>query len=328
LSKLPLTRMRGGVTCDEWYDLTKEQRIMAAVSMEGSYLRGTHLESACLRSACLEKANFRQAHLERADLGRSQLKGANLRGTRLERTDLWGAYLGGADLNGARLEKAQLSNVILANEKHVGPQLADVHWDDANLAVVEWSQLKMLGDEYEAKQGKRSDGKKKDKATRLREYRRAVRANRQLAVALQEQGINEDAVRFAYCAQVLQKRVWWFQMTQHGVKMRQREQALGAWLFSWFLFLLAGYGYRLWRSFLAYFLIISLFTTIYHVLDPHLAWSEAFVVSMTAFHGRGFSSSTFVPGDPLSLASAAEAFVGLIIEVTFIATLTQRFFNR
>jgi hypothetical protein len=52
------------------------------------------------------------------------------------------------------------------------------------------------------------------------------------------------------------------------------------------------------------------------------------VVSMTAFHGRGFSPSTFSPGDPVSIVSAIEAFVGLIIEVTFIATLTQRFFNK
>jgi len=30
----------------------------------------------------------------------------------------------------------------------------------------------------------------------------------------------------------------------------------------------------------------------------------------------------------LSFVSAAEAFVGLVIEVTFIATLTQRFFGK
>lgn len=92
--------------------------------------------------------------------------------------------------------------------------------------------------------------------------------------------------------------------------------------------MLAGYGYRLGRSFLAYLVVISCFMTLYHVLDPHLAWNEAFVVSMTAFHGRGFSPSTFTPGDAVSVLSALEAFIGLIIEVTFIATLTQRFFNR
>ncbi len=77
-----------------------------------------------------------------------------------------------------------------------------------------------------------------------------------------------------------------------------------------------------------YVLVVVGFTILYLGLDGHLAWYEAVVVSMTAFHGRGFSPSTFSPGDPLSIASAIEAFVGLVIEVTFIATLTQRFFNK
>jgi hypothetical protein len=49
---------------------------------------------------------------------------------------------------------------------------------------------------------------------------------------------------------------------------------------------------------------------------------------MSAFHGRGFFPGTFSPGDPLSLAGALEALIGLIIEVTFIATLTQRLFGK
>src|SRR5713226_4738164 len=152
----------------------------------------------------------------------------------------------------------------------------------------------------------------------------AVRANRQLAIALQSQGLNEDAARFAYRAQVLQKSVFWFQMLEQGVNLRQRLQALGAWLFSWFLFSLAVYGYKPGRSFFAYLLVIGTFMALYLLLDPHLSWYECIVVSMTAFHGRGFSPSTFSPGDPLSIAAAVEAFVGLIIEVTFIG----RFFGQ
>jgi len=185
----------------------------------------------------------------------------------------------------------------------------------------------MLGDEYEARQ-KTYRNLLKRRFTRLEEYTTAVRANRQLVVLLQAQGLNEEAAYFAYRAQVLQKKVFWFQMIQRKVKLKQRLRSLSAWLFSWFLFLLAGYGYRLWRSFLAYIFVIGIFTVIYHLIDARLAWAEAFVVSMTAFHGRGFSPSAFTPGDPLSFVSAAEAFVGLVIEVTFIATLTQRFFGK
>jgi hypothetical protein len=128
-------------------------------------------------------------------------------------------------------------------------------------------------------------------------YRIAVRANRQLSIVLQDQGLNEVAARFAYRAQVLQRRVFWFEIVQQRKKLRQRVQALGAWLFSWFLFLLAGYGYKPLRSFLAYLFVIIAFATSYyllglhdvvgphHVFGPyHLAWYEAIVVSMTAFH--------------------------------------------
>ncbi len=50
---------------------------------------------------------------------------------------------------------------------------------------------------------------------------------------------------------------------------------------------------------------------------------------MTSFHGRGFfPGNNILLDDPLTVLAAFEALVGLIIKVTFIVTLTQRFFNR
>ena len=74
----------------------------------------------------------------------------------------------------------------------------------------------------------------------------------------------------------MQRRVFWYQ------------RKFGQYLFSLFLELLAGYGHRPGRSFIAYLLIIAIFAAIYYHLGPHLAWNEAVVISMTAFHGRGF----------------------------------------
>src|SRR5205823_9377093 len=76
----------------------------------------------------------------------------------------------------------------------------------------EWSRVKILGDEYVARQKRDSEGKIKEKQKRLLEYEAAVRANRQLAVVLRNQGLNEHADRFAYRAQVLQRRVVWLQI--------------------------------------------------------------------------------------------------------------------
>jgi hypothetical protein len=55
------------------------------------------------------------------------------------------------------------------------------------------------------------------------------------------------------------------------------------------------------------------------------------VLTERVFHGRGF-----FPGlegkhslhDPLIMVAAVEAVVGLIIEISFIATFTQRFFGK
>jgi uncharacterized protein YjbI with pentapeptide repeats len=296
-----------------------EGAFLVQAHLEGAKLNMVYLEGANLAAAHLEGAELDGAHLEKAYLFQTHLEGANLRETHLEGANLHGAFFSGA---------TNLDGIVLGNKQAGFASLAGVRWNEVDLSEVDWTSVSMLGDEQLAHRRKEDDGKIKSAWFRLKDYQTAVRADRQLAIALQTQGLNEQATRFAYRAQVLQRRVYWFEMVQPKVKLKQRVQALSDWLFSWFLFLLTGYGYLLWHSFLTYFLTISFFMTIYHIIDPQLAWSEAFVVSMTAFHGRGFSPSTFIPGDPLSFVSAAEAFVGLIIEVTFIATLTQRFFRK
>ena len=79
------------------------------------------------------------------------------------------------------------------------------------------------------------------------------------------------------------------------------------------------------RSFLAYLLVIGIFTATYHQFSAHFAWNVAIVISIS---WAGFLSHLFHPGDPQALVAAIEAFVGLLIEVTFIATLTQRLFAK
>ncbi len=99
-----------------------------------------------------------------------------------------------------------------------------------------------------------------------------------------------------------------------------------------FLAVLAGYGYRPLRSVMWYFVIIIGFVLAYHVFGQlSLFPPDAIVYSLTSFHGRGF-----FPGletkpslhDPLVMLAAIEAVVGLFIEISFIATFTQRFFGK
>jgi Pentapeptide repeats (8 copies) len=117
---------------------------------------------------------------------------------RLEGADLRNAHLEGAILNGASLDKtSRLNDAVLADAS-----FDQVTFDNTNLTVVDWSLVDILGDERTACERKGSDGTRKDRAERLHDYKAAVRAYRVLAVALQTQGLSEDAARFAYRAQV------------------------------------------------------------------------------------------------------------------------------
>src|SRR5713101_5645726 len=304
LHGLPLTRLRGGLPFHKWLDVTEEQRRLAAVLMrganlwkaqlegadlseaqlegadlsraqlkgadlseaqlEGASFIGAQLKGADLTHAQLEGADLRSAQLEGASLSEAQLRGANLWKAQLEGANLSEAQLGGADLSGAQLKRAILRNVILGDQQRIGPRLADLQWGETNLAVVDWSQVAALGDEHQARQKKTPGGKKKGQAERVSEYQAAVRANRQLAVALQAQGLHEEAARFAYRAQRLQRIVL------------RRQRKVVAYLFSGVLDLLAGYGYRPGRSVIAYLVIIVGFMGLYllnaHFVTPHLRW--------------------------------------------------------
>jgi hypothetical protein len=137
---------------------------------------------------------------------------------------------------------------------------------------------------------------------------------------LRSQGVNEAASQFEYRAHKLQRTVY---RRQHHYL-----QALGSWL----LDVISGYGYRPARSFISYALVILAFAAAYFALEgangQPLPWNEALVISMTAFHGRGFFAAVYQPGDLQAAVAAVEAFIGLLIEIVLIATFTQRFFAR
>ncbi len=325
--------------------------------LEKTDLRNIHLEKASLKETFLNNADLSYAQLAGANLHRAHLEGANLTWAHLEgkcmlaedmpsqemervRTWFHGLRWRGmedvltfeegkelqeefpeelppANLSGAFFDSATLlEKTYLGDRKYGFVSLVDVSWGDTNLSVVNWTKVKMLGDESTARQKKTSG----DKRGKLVEYQLAVRANRQLAVALQDQGLNEDAARFAFRAQVLQRKVFW------------RQLNFWKWSGSALLALLAGYGYRMWHILVAYVLVVLLCAAAYFVLgmyyEPHLSLLEAVLTSVTAFHGRVFSEPFLRPGEPQLWVTAFEAVAGLIVEGVFIAMLTQKFFGK
>ena len=329
LNHLPLARIRVGLATREWWNATKQERIEAGAHLEDAILDWAHLEGASFRWAHLEGTQFFGAYMQEARLRGATLSGAVLIRARLEGASLGWAYLGGtmmpkklapANLRQAFLDTTtNLDGIILGDEQQGVISLVDTSLGNVNLAVVDWAPIKMLGDEREAHQQALEDGAKKEKSRLLVKFQQAVRANRQLAIALQAQGLNEDAARFAYRAQRLQR----------GVSRRQGK--FGQFLFSLFLDLLAGYGYKPRRSLLWYLVIIFGFAAAYFAFGHLPLLPDALVFSLTSFHGRGF-----FPGlgnetslhNPLVVLAAFEAVVGLLIEISFIATFTQRFFGK
>lgn len=374
LSGLPLAHIQGGLTVSQTRNTTIEQRDMAGVHLEGCSLIGAHLEGACLQGAHLEKANLIEAHLEEAFLYEAHLDGANLyqaslhganlsfaclekaslikarldeadlsfahlekslfsraylRNASLVMAHLEGANLSGAHLEGTQLQRVSFDNmtiledVILSNKRNEFASLANVRWNGVNLTAVDWSLQKMLGDEYEARRRKMHGTRVKEKTQRLREYKAAVHANRQLSLVLRDQGLNEEADHFAYRANLLQRVVW------------RRQHKLLKYAFSWFLYLLAGYGYRPLRTLFIYLFAIICFASGYywathmlHVQTDPLTYYQSMVLSISSFHGRGFFQPLQNLGDPIAFIAALEAVFGLLIEISFIATFTQRYFGR
>ncbi len=361
LSSLPLARLQGGLWFDEMASLGSEElcahallwfqhinlreahlegAILFDAHLEGTDLREAHLEEAILPSAHLEKTILWRAHLEgaillgiyleEANLREAHLEGVCLMGAHLERASLLGAHLEMADLRAASLSPVTLTQATLANAAGIGPTLVDAQWGETNLSVANWSQVRMLGDEDSASQSLADNGQKKTSAKRQEGYQYAYRANHQLAVVLQNQGLTDNAAHFAYRAKCLKRTVLRYDFLLART-MKQRFQIGWSLLFSWTLFLLAGYGYRIWRCLLWYGGVVLLFMFFYWWLDPiHVPWWTALGESVNVFHGRGATPSIAELVHPIrfTLLTVAEAIIGLVVEVVFVATMIQRLFGK
>src|SRR5262249_39851094 len=154
---------------------------------------------------------------------------------------------------------------------------------------------------------------------------------RQLAAQLRAQGMSEVADRFLLRAQIRQRRVLLRQTFQAWRRPWRLPGAVGRYLGSWLLALLAGYGYRPGRTLFWYLAIIAGFAALYlqfGLVDGHaFNLTEAVVFSLTSFHGRGFFPGGLKLDDPVTVLAAGEAIIGQLIDISFIATFTQRFFG-
>ena len=116
----------------------------------------------------------------------------------------------------------------------------------------------MLGDERRAREGVDANGKQKDTETRLNDYEKQCERIASLRWHCAIKGLTENSVHFSYRAQQLARSALYLQ------------GKTGAFIFSFFLDLLAGYGYKPARSAIAYLCVIVLFTLAYYFLGQEV----------------------------------------------------------
>lgn len=316
-----LEMLREGVEkWNEWRAANPEIRpnLRLAV-LSGSTLDNFDLRGAFLNRAQLTNARLKGAHLEGANLDSANLEGAILRDAHLEGATLEEANLGGADLRGIFLSKTTVFKDAQLSSSRGAIMLVDADWGHVNLGVINWDEVKMIGDEQRAR-----------RTRDIEHYRAALRCCRQLSAELRRQGLGEEADRFAYQGQLLQRTLL--------LQEKNRWKAWPAYLFSLLLDFVVGYGYKPGRALVAYFVTLGIFAVFYGFVpdfraDPAyspttptpLSWDNAILFSLISFHGRVNAPASLSFTGLYAWISILETVVGLIIELSFIAAFTQRF---
>lgn len=324
---------------------------LAGANLEGANLSGlnlefTNLKGVNLQQATLKGAIFSQTILESATLRGANLEQANLHGADLaQMNDLQGVCFKGADLGEVLAQQKDLSNVDFTDAHIDNADFTRANLTDADLSNVHCVGLDLSGadlggakiDSYDllkqvsiskktklafaawnnvrARPYKGMKGKE-----RLQGLRDAVRVNHQVSKALADQGLLSLASEYRLREQRMQRKVLW------------SEHRLGAWLFSWLLNLVAGYGERLGRTVTVYVATVLGFAGLYFALTNYaivrsapMTWHEVLIFSIGSFHGRSLIQSAVGLNDPLAVVAAGEALVGLFIELIFIAAFSRRF---
>jgi uncharacterized protein YjbI with pentapeptide repeats len=323
-------------------------------------LRGTYLEGADLRGAYLRDADLSNAHLQGATLEGAHLEGANFESTQLQGADLKGVYFDEATrLAGAILYDRDHGSVSLADVHWGALNLAVVNWAQLRMLGDERKARRMKTNGGTLKSPARrleeyqtAVRANHQLATVMRAQGLSEQADRFIyrAQVLQCRMLVHQATSplGPLPARRMRRRhkLWymrfltllglllvWPPASLYRMHLVRRLRILGAASFALFLDVLAGYGYRPVRTLGWYAVVILGFAVRYYLLGTHLALPlkplspvAALVMSVSSFHGRGFFPSPNLSLDnPLTVTAAIEAIVGLFIEISFIATFTQRF---
>lgn len=328
--------------------------LMAGVDLREAMVIQAELVNVVMRKAHLSGAKFDGSNLDGGDFQEADFKHASLRRAQLHDANCTKADFSGADLSFADLAGSNLENAIFDVHTNFSKtnlqdtRLRGVQWGDADLSFVEWSAIRELRDETEAKKAPINN--------RPQRYREASEAYVKLSAALRNSGLTATSVDYHYRAALMTQRALQFEFISRLLFLAPSADArtetapdsrggcgifcrLGrfvtspVYLIRWLLWAVfgfsVGYGDKPFRAILVYVGTIVFFMVTYLLMSGHvgraLDWQESFVLSMVSFHGRGFSSTDLHLVDPLAMVSAFEAATGTMEELLFITAFVRRF---
>lgn len=326
-------------------DVHGKRVLMPGAVLTAAKISGAKLPEIILRHANLEAAQLANSILTKGDLRHAQFLRASLHRADLSSTNCSNADFSSADLQEANFQKSDLRSAIFDASAKLGGAtffqalLHGVQWGNVDLSGTDLRQFNIIGDELEA-----HGAPLREKA---KSYRDAAEAYLNLAATLRNSGLSYTSVKYQYRAALMDQHVslneflvrvlFLAKVNSHQTlnKIARFMRFLAGlrylirWLGSFMLDITSGYGSAPWRAVVSYLTIIIIFAASYFVVGKHIGHPldplASIVLSVTSFHGRGFATTNLFLSDTLASITAAEAALGTLIELLFIAAFTRRF---
>jgi hypothetical protein len=226
----------------------------------------------------------------------------------------------GADLQGAWFDdKTYLDGVNLDRAFMSG-----CRWRGTDVARIAWPDLRVLGEEDAAPREPRE--------RRPAAYARAADGYGRISQLLRDQGRLSEASRFYFRSNLMRRKYLW-SIFADGIASRRLWGALRVLprlIGQGMMELVAGYGEYPARVVAWVAGVVGTFALLYVLTGSAASHPftvpSALVFSLSSLLGRGYA--LVLPfgslAEPVSILSAVEAAIGLLLEVLFVAALTRR----
>ncbi len=304
--------------------------VISGADLRGAVLFNANFEGANCSGACFDKTDLHNVSFERADLNNANFieancEGAHFVGANLQNAHLKMARLRNADFSLCNLTGADLQLTVMDEQTFLGgASLNEARFDGSrlrllDLTVIDWNLVKKSGEEIDAQSAALT--------TQQAHFRAAARVYRQLASALQGQGLIAEARRFGAKSKWMDCHARWNAALDawRGRRYGSLAARLLSWLGSASQGIISGYGRQpLWIAGWS-LLIIGVYAGLYAMFG---AKGSAGILALM-FSARSFVGFAYANNAQVHLIASlqwlpfSETFLGLLLLILWVVTLAQ-----